>query len=301
VMGVQAIGGWQGLATPPPAAGFEELGRAWFNPITRAKVGGSDLFALGNVIVAWVIMAITWHFAMQSTAQRVLSARDPGTARRGCFLAAVLLVPLAGCVVASGMAARILHPGLEAPGGIEQVQALPALIQNLLSPGLAGIVLAALVAVIMSTSDSALLGASTILVRDLAPGLLRGREERASIRLLGGTTILLGALAVGAALVAPTLVRMLELVAAVYCVSLFVPMIAGLYWRRASEAGALAAMVLSGGAGVLWRALGYEAETKIHMLVLALPLAIIGMIGISLVFPDAGGTSAGPPTEPGDG
>ncbi len=264
--------------------------------MTREKVAGSDLFALGNVVIAWVIMSITWHFAMQSTAQRVLSARDPSTARRSCFVAAVMLVPLACCVAASGMAARILHPGLEAPAGIEQVQAFPALIESLLSPGLAGIVLAALVAVIMSTSDSALLGASTILIRDLGPGLLRGREERASIRLLRGTTIVLGALAVGAALVAPTLVQMLELVAAVYCVSLFVPLIAGLYWRRASEAGALAAMVLSGGVGILWRALGYEYETGIHMLNLALPLALIAMIGISLLAPDAGGTSAGEPS-----
>ena len=53
---------------------------------------------------------------MQSTAQRVLSARDPGTARRSCFVAAAMLVPLAACVAASGMAARI-HPELEAPAG----------------------------------------------------------------------------------------------------------------------------------------------------------------------------------------
>jgi SSS family solute:Na+ symporter len=280
--GLHATGGWEVLETPPPAAGFEDLGRTWFNPATREAAGGSDPFALGNIVVAWIVMSTTWHFAMQSTAQRVLAARDPGTARRACMVAAMLLIPLALLISASGMAARVLHPGLEAAQGIEQVRAFPALVQGVLSPPLAGVVLAALAAVIMSTSDSALLGASTVWVRDVAPRVGSRDQEGASIHRVRRVTILLGVVSVAAALAVPTLIRMLEFAATVYCVSLFVPLLAGLYWRRASEAGALAAMLLGACGGAAWRVLGGEAATGVHMLNVALPLSLAAMVLVSL-------------------
>lgn len=281
-VGIHASGGLEQLAAPPAARSFEALGQSWFNPINRELTSGWNLFALGNTVIAWVIMSTTWHFAMQSTAQRVLSARDPKTASRACFLAAIVLVPIALAVALSGMAARVLYPNLEAPVGIEQVRALPALIQGVLEPVLAGVLLAAFVAAIMSTSDSALLGVATVFTKDLLPRFSRTREDSNSIRWVRAATVSFGLLAVVGALIAPTLVRMLEMVAAIYCVSLFVPLILGLYWSHANEKGAVAAMTISGPAGALWRVLNFETSTGIHMLNVSLPLAVVAMVGVSL-------------------
>ncbi len=140
---------------------------------TIGAVGGWDVFALGNTVIAWIIMSTTWHFAMQSTAQRILSSRTQKTAKYGCLMASGMLLPLAMLVGLTGMAARVLYPGLLPASGISQGEALPALIKGIMPPLIGGIILGALVAVIMSTCDSILLGASTMFVKDIYQRLLR--------------------------------------------------------------------------------------------------------------------------------
>lgn len=278
VVGLRSVGGLAALDGPPAARGFEELGPVWLNPLTRRPVSGWDVFALGSTVVAWVIMSTTWHVTMQSTVQRVLATRDPATARRACGVAALVLVPLGALVALAGMVTRRLYPGLAPTGTVEQIRALPALVEGLLDPVLGGVVLAALAAVVMSTCDSVLLGDATVVIRDLAVGW--GRNDLQGLRRSRGLTAVLGGIAVGCALVLPGLVRTLEMVAAVYCVSLFVPMLLGVYWRRATRQGAIASMVTGGLAGLLWRGLEMEALTGVHMLTVALPASLVaGLVG----------------------
>jgi SSS family solute:Na+ symporter len=278
VAGLQSVGGLPALSSPPPARGFETLGPTWLNPLTRRPVSGWDVFALGSTVVAWVIMSTTWHFTMQSTVQRVLTTRNPAVSRRACGFAALGLVPIGVLVALMGMAARHLYPDLEPTGATEQVRALPALIEGLLDPVLGGVVLAALAAVVMSTCDSVLLGAATVVLRDLP--VRWGSDEVRQVAWSRRVTVALGGVAIGCALVLPGLIRTLEMVAAVYCVSLFGPLILGLYWRRATPQGALASMVTGGAMGLLWRGLEIEALTGVHMLTVALPASLLaGLIG----------------------
>ncbi|MDX1661562.1 MAG: sodium:solute symporter family protein [Gemmatimonadota bacterium] len=282
------VGGLSGFAEPPAAAGFAEVGREWFHPISRRVVDGWNPIALGDVVVAWIVMSTTWHFAMQSTAQRILSTRDTTVVRRSCVIAAAATLPLGALFAVTGMGARVLLPELPDPGAmevLEQVRALPALIETVLDPFWAGIVLAALVAVLMSTCDSALLGSTTLVLKDLAPRM--GREEsvdeeaevRTSRRWVGA----IGVLGLGGALIAPGLVQTLEMVAGIYTVALFGPLVLGRYWDGATEAGALASMVGSGIVAVAWRVSPLEEATGIHMLNLALPVALALLFVVSWV------------------
>lgn len=307
VLALAAVGGLGALAHPPSAGGFRELGEEWFHPITRSAVSGWDPFALGNTVVAWIIMSTTWHFAMQSTAQRFLSARDGVTVKRACLLAAAVLVPLAVMFGLLGMSARELFPDLPPGSGgaiREQVRALPALLRGVLPPVAGGVVLAALVAVMMSTCDSALLGGSTLLIRDLLPGASAlaadaGDPGAAKSDAAAGAArgrrfvLLLGALALVAALVSPGLVQLLELVAAVYSVALFCPLLIGHYWDGATGPGALASMLASGVVGLGWRLGGFEGSTGIHMLNLALPVALVALVGGSMIHRRVGNREAG--------
>jgi len=273
-------GGLGAFIDPPAAAGFAEIGRAWFHPISRRPVSGWNPVALGDVVVAWIVMSTTWHFAMQSTAQRILSSRDTSVVRRACVIAAAATLPLGALFAVTGMGARILLPDLPAPGEmevLEQVRALPALVETVLDPAWAGLVLAALVAVLMSTCDSALLGATTLVLKDLAPrfgkeeGLDAAEEIRTSRRWVGA----IGLLGLGGALVAPGLVQTLEMVAGIYTVALFGPLVIGRYWDGATEAGALAAMIASGVVALVWRGTELEGTTGIHMLNVALPVSLL--------------------------
>ena len=286
------VGGLEAFRQPPPAAGFEEVGSRWFHPVTRRPVSGWAPFALGNTVLAWIVMSTTWHFAMQSTAQRILSGRDVTVVRRSCLIAAALTLPVGAMFALSGMGARMILPGLESPGAmqmLEQVRALPALVEALLSPALAGLVLASLVAIMMSTCDSALLGSAALIVKDLSPRF-RGddageRKETPEEEIRGSRRLvaIVGGGALVTALLTPGLVQTLELVAAVYGVALFWPLILGRYWSGANEAGAIASMVSSGLAGVGWRWGGLEEATGIHMLNVALPVAVIVLFAVSRI------------------
>lgn len=269
---------------PPIAGGFEEMGKNWFNPISNQPVSGWDIFALGNTIIAWIIMSTTWHFAMQSTAQRILSSKTHKTAKYGCLVASGMLLPLAIFMGLTGMAARVLYPDLLPASGISQGEALPALIKGVMTPLIGGIILGALVAIIMSTCDSILLGASTMFVKDIYQRLLRPTIiNHALMKISKWVTLTIGIVAIVSALIAPALIRMLEITATVYCVALFVPIILGLYWRRANQSGAIAGMITSSLGGILWRASGWEKATGVHMLNFSLPLAFMTMVIVCLM------------------
>ncbi len=283
IIGINIAGGISELTIPPIAKGFEEVGKNWFNPLNNRPVSGWNLFALGNTIIGWIIMSTTWHFAMQSTAQRILSSKTDRTAKYGCLLASGILIPLALFIVLTGMAARILYPDLLPSSDISQGEALPALIKGIMNPIFAGIILGALVAVIMSTCDSILLGASTMFIKDIYQRLLRPKiTDHALIGISKWVTLIIGIVAIVSALITPSLIRMLEMTATVYCVALFVPIILGLYWKKANQSGAIAGMITGSLGGILWRALGWEKASGIHMLNISLPFALIVMVVVSL-------------------
>ncbi len=265
--------------SPPPAKGFEELGKTWFNPTTRKITKGWDIFALGNTILAWIIMSTSWHFSMQSTAQRILSSRDPKTAKISCIFSSFFLLPISFGIGIIGMGSRILFPDLPPTGDISQSGALSLLIREHLPPVLSGLMVSALVAVIMSTCDSALLGASTLIVKDIFHRFIKPEaEEKELIRLSKNSTLLIGFLGVVGGLTFLKLIQLLETVAAIYCVSLFVPILLGLYWKKPKEPGAIAAMGASFLTGLIWRLSGLEKATGIHMLNLCLSLSLVAII-----------------------
>jgi len=64
-------------------------------------------------------------------------------------------------------------------------------------------------------------------------------------------------------------------------VALFVPLTAGLYWKRASDAGAIASVVLGMGVWILFEFWGHETAILPGLLA-----SISGMVLLSLLLPD---------------
>jgi SSS family solute:Na+ symporter len=266
LLGLKYVEGFKTFYSPPLAMGFEELGKKWFHPLEKSAVNPGDIFGLRGTILGWIIMSTTWHLTMQSTAQRFLSAKDANTARKSCLASALILIPISLSIALAGMIARILCPDLPPAEGLSQGNALPALITEILPPLLGGLLLAALIATIMSTCDSTLLGASSILLKDLHINL--------NIRIL---ILIVGTIGMVLAIVFPRLIQLLEWTAAIYCVSVSAPLISGIYWSGATEKGAVATMVLTGIASGAWRLSGIESMTGIHFLIPALVFSFMIM------------------------
>ena len=97
---------------------------------------------------------------------KVLGAKSIDHARWGSLLAGLLKLPVLFLMVYPGLMAKVVFPDLETPDTV-----FPTLVSELLPSGLKGLVLAGLMAAIMSSIDSTLHSASTLITLDFVQKL----------------------------------------------------------------------------------------------------------------------------------
>ena len=177
--------------------------------------------------------------------QKVYGARDERTVRVGVTGNAVVLLAFACVPPLIGMAARALHPGL-----LNRELALPTVLMLDLPPLLGSLGLAAVVSAEASAADAILFMLATSLSQDLYRGYLRPAATDAQVlRVARVAAMSGGTIGVLLAIVSPTVIDALSIFYSLLGVSLFVPVVAGLYSRRAGTPEALAA--IAGGVCVM--------------------------------------------------
>jgi SSS family solute:Na+ symporter len=125
------------------------------NPYYRDLPGLAVL--LGGM---WMMNVSYWGFN-QYIIQRGLAAKSVNEAQKGIVLAAFLKLVMPAIIVLPGIAALVLHPGLERTD-----QAYPTLMASL-PVGIKGLVFAALVAAIVASTASKINSIATIATMDL--------------------------------------------------------------------------------------------------------------------------------------
>ncbi len=189
-----------------------------------------------------------WTFAgagQPSNMVRLMAFRSSQTLRRGIFTVVVYYSLIYFPLVIIFCCARVLLPGME----VESDRIMPAMAEHLTTaagwPWLAGLLVAAPFAAVMSTVDSFLLMISSAVVRDVYQRHVNPRASEATIRRLTYTvTLLVGVAAVLGALHPPRYLQDIIVYTASGLASCFlVPMALGLYWPRLTTAGATAGML----------------------------------------------------------
>ena len=195
--------------------------------------GGSGWFYLAMLGPSFVVSP--------GLLQKVYGARDDAAVRTGVGLNAAVLLLFAAGPPLLGMIARAAHPGLA-----NQDLALPVLLMETVPPVVGAFGLAALFSAEVSSADVILFMLATSLSRDLYKRFVRPAAGSAEVlRVARYAAVAGGVLGTALAIAAESIAGVLAFFYTLLSVSLFVPVIAGLYWRRAGAAEALAAM--SGG------------------------------------------------------
>lgn len=148
-MGVDKIGGWQAFHEKLPHA-FMQMSK-----------GPSDDFLPWPGLAGVLILGFYYWTLNQFLVQRVLGARSLAHARGGALFAAFLKLPNLFIMILPGLIGLILYPELERADMV-----FPSLILKLLPVGLKGLVITGLVAAIMSSLDSALNAAASLVTLD---------------------------------------------------------------------------------------------------------------------------------------
>ena len=185
VVGLDAAGGWQAVVSR-----LEPQQTELFRSV-------DDGFLPWPGIVGVLLLGFYYWTLNQYFVQRALAAGSLSEGRKGALFGGLLKLPNVFFMVMPGMIALALYPDLESPD-----QAFPVLAFELLPIGLRGLVLTALIAAIMSSLDSAMNAAASLLTMDFVRSQ---RPETSGRQLLLIGRIFTGLLMIIAALYAPVI------------------------------------------------------------------------------------------------
>lgn len=180
---------------------------------------------------AWAIQANVW--------QRISATRSAKDAKKMAVMSFFAYIPLYLIVVLTGMSAIVMYDSLP-EGGI-----VPAIIMDYMSPALGAIVFVGISAAIMSTMDSLINTGAMTLVLDL--NISKG-NERKQLQLSRLATVLVVIIGLVIALEVRSILIVSWIASDIITTGLFVPLVAGFFWRRGTSNGALASMIV----GVLY-------------------------------------------------
>lgn len=206
---------------------------------------------------------------------RLLCARTPRIARRASLITACVMMPLAFAIVFIGIAARLLLPGIPAEN------AFPALVMHLLPSGFNALVMAALLAAVMSSADTCILTAGTIVVNDVVRPVLPAEFPEKTLVSLSRTAVLvIGSLSIVIALKMQGIIGSLFLAYTIYSGGLVVPVLFGFYSERfrLRPTGAVLAIVFGGGTSAWLKLAGHE-----DLLLLSFPVSAAFLFAGSMV------------------
>lgn len=138
-----------------------------------------------GIILGLPLLSFYVWLINQYIVQRVLGAKNLNHARWGALFGATLKLCALFIMVFPGLMAINLFPNLDNPDMV-----FPTLVKDLLPPGVLGIMLAGVMAAIMSSLDSALNAASTLIVLDLIKPNKPNLDSKQLARI--GKSIILG-------------------------------------------------------------------------------------------------------------
>jgi len=237
------------------------MGDSGFDPIINPQFGVTFLI--------WqVLLWLSIHTCWQTTAMRMFSTKNAETSRRVMtwtgfiFLGRGMLPMLWGIAALTLYGTGALDKGIPAPvvngQTLAPIEAMPAMLANILGPGIRGIVVAGMLAATMSVNSSYLLGWSAVISQDVIMPLRRvmGKGPLSSrrqilVNRLANLFVSLFLMFWGLYYTPPGAVYLyLNITGTIFLAGAFVCVVGGLYWRRSNVYGGYLAMLM-GAAGAI--------------------------------------------------
>lgn len=174
--------------------------------------------------------------------QRVAAAKNASDLRPAMLITAAIYAFWALIVVSLGVIAFNLMPELSS-GDV----AIPTLVISHLPPVVKGFCLAALMAIMMSTADTVLLLAGTTFSGDIVKVLKPTLTDKSQLKINRSAILIIGIIGSIFALQRSSIFEVMMLAFGIFVSGLFIPVMAALFWQKATNFAALS----SGLIGVL--------------------------------------------------
>lgn len=208
-----------------------------------------DFSSIGcGKVFSWIVASVLGACTAQAGIQPILAAKDEKTASISSFLIALIVAPFGILTALLGMISKVMYPNLE-----NAKLALPQLMISL-DPIVGGLVLAAILAAILSTASPIFLASGTLFTKDIYQHIWKNVKEERLLSISKLSTLISGILCILIAIILYDNTALLDMVYFAYSIrgSIFVVLALGIYCRRISPNGAISGMIITLFISTVW-------------------------------------------------
>ncbi len=259
----QELGGWEAIqARTANKPNFWQFGPTWtFDGVVE-------------YIAAWITIGLG-SLPQQDIFQRVMSAKSEKIAVKSSYIASGLYLTVAALPLFIGLAAQFLHPDLPMSTDSDRQLLIPNMVMKHGSLPLQILFFGAVVSAILSVSSGAILAPAAVFGENVVKFFRPSLSDRDLLRTIRGSVVVITVGCVWMSLARE--VSIFDLVgesSAFSLVSLFIPLLAGIYWKPANRLGCLLSMGLGLG---IWLVCLLLDTTSMPPMMWGLLASIIGM------------------------
>lgn len=238
----------------------------------------NSLVDWSNYFVAWITIGLG-SIPQQDVFQRILSAKTQKTAIRGTYWSSLMYLTIAIIPLIVALCGKILYPTEIAEN---PQMTIPMLVLKHTNIGVQILFFGALLSAILSTCSGAILAPATVVGENLLKPLYGNTlSDKKLLKIMRYSVVLITVISIGFASWKTEIYELVSESSALSLVSLFVPLAAGLYWKKASALGAILSMIF--GMGV-WTFFEFF-ESDYPSTIWGLLASVIGMLMGSFIKP----------------
>jgi Na+/proline symporter len=175
------------------------------------------------------------NIASQDLLQRVFSARDERVAQWSMYISSFFYLTIAMIPVLIGIAATVVLPDIANPAFV-----LPEMGKLYLPPLAMALFTGAMISALMSSADGGMLAPACIFSENIMQSFKSDITDTSDLSITRWTVVVVGILGLLTAIYFQNVYQLMIKSFAILMVSLFVPMTAAIYWKKANQAGAVA-------------------------------------------------------------
>lgn len=244
IIGLQKVGGWDGLCAHFKDAGFSHL---WAYTATSANPMGVDWIALVSGL--GFVLSFGYWCTDFLVIQRALAAESLPAAQRTPLIAAFPKVLFPILTVLPGLVALVLIPELgKNSKELSYNMALPLLLPMMYPSGMLGVGLTAMLASFMSGMAGNVTAFNTVWTYDIYQSYIKKNASDEHYLWMGKVATAAGiVISIGTAYLVmgfPSIMDYMQLIFSFFNAPLFATFLLGMFWKRASPWGAFWGLVI---------------------------------------------------------
>ncbi len=214
-----------------------------------------------HYFAAWITIGLG-SIAQQDVFQRVMASKNVKIAVSASYMGAFMYLCIGLIPLLIGLCAIQVYPELVATIKDPQL-VLPSVVLAHTSTTLQIFFFGALISAILSTTSGAILAPASIMAENIIKPLSKDPSDQYLLRMLRVSIVIIAIVATIMANMKSNIYELVGQSSALSLVSLFVPLVAGLYWKKSTETGAIWSMLLGMGVWLVFEFSEFEIPSLI--------------------------------------